>query len=70
MAGTTIKSRGYRGISNSVLRQLVIQLNAAIANLDTITAAMDADGGITGTTYGAMVTAAKIGDESGTAISA
>jgi hypothetical protein len=70
MAGTTVSTHGAVGASGSTLRELVKQLNAAIANLDTITAAMDLDGGITGTTYGAMVTASKIGDASGTAITA
>lgn len=70
MAGTTLKRRASYGLKESALRDVVIQLNAVIANLDTITAAMDLDGGITGTTYAAMVTAQKIGNESGTAVSA
>ena len=71
MAGTTLKRLDHvLGMPESAVRDLVIQMNAIIANLDTITAAMDADAGITGTAYGAMVTAQKIGNSSGTAISA
>jgi hypothetical protein len=70
MAGTAISTHGAVGASGSTLRELVKQLNAVIANLDTITAAMDTDGGITGTAFGAMVTASKIADAGGTAITA
>ena len=70
MAGTTIKTHGLVGAPESTLRELVKQLNALIANVDTITAAMDTDAGITGTAFAAMVTASKIGDASGTAITA
>ncbi len=70
MAGTTLKRSQKHGLVESPVRDLVIQLNALIANVDTITTAMDSDAGITGTGFAAMVTVQKIGNEAGTAISA
>lgn len=68
MSGTITKSR-ITAARDSDIEELLAQFNALVANLDTITAAMDADAGITGTGYAAMVTASKIGNEAGTAVS-
>lgn len=91
MAGTTLKRRKDRAPLGSIGRDLVIQLNAAIADVELIRAAvvatcvkLDLDGGgggVIGTDYEAQatvaaispagdLTAAKIGDEGGTVISA
>lgn len=84
MAGTTLKTHSFSGLTDSVERNLVIQLNKLVADLETLRAAyaatlakLDADAGVTDTNYVALntvlaasLTASKIGDESGTVISA
>lgn len=88
MAGTTLKRRPTFGVTEAVERDLVIQLNKLIDDVELIrlwavalTAKLDLDAGVTDSNYAAAatlvninaaskMTAAKIGDEAGTAISA
>lgn len=85
MAGTTLARQEHvLGPPESATRDLVIQLNALIADIELVRAGfaamlvkLDADGGVTGTDYVSLETvaaadllAAKIGDAAGTAISA
>jgi hypothetical protein len=87
MAGTTVRIRPI-GRTTSVTRQLVIEMNKLIADVELLRAAIvamavqiDADNGTIGTDYAAAatitaidtaaeLTAAKIGDDAGTAYSA
>jgi hypothetical protein len=88
MAGTTLKRRDTFGLNENVTKDLVIQVNKLIDDLELVRAAVkamavqiDADNGTIGTDYvaaatitaitdAATMTAAKIGNEAGTAISA
>ena len=88
MAGTTLKRREHYGGLESVTRDLVVQLNKFIDDIELVRAAvkatavkLDADAGVTDTDYAASatvaaitnagtMTAAKIGNEIGTAIAA
>lgn len=89
MAGTTLKRHDHvLGLPESATRDVVIQFNKLIDDIELIRAAvtatcvkLDADTGVTDTTYAAQATvlaidtagemlAAKIGDSAGTAISA
>lgn len=84
MAGTTVRRRGGLGLSESVVRQLVIEHNKLVDDLEALRAKyaaalakLDADGGVTDTNYvstqtvlAATLTAAKIGDDAGTAYTA
>jgi hypothetical protein len=56
----------------SDLRQLEVQFNALVTLLAAWAATMDADGGITATTFVSTLEAAvsKVGDSNGTAITA
>lgn len=82
MAGTAVEVR-RTGVAGSDVAQLAIQLNKAVTDLETLRAALDAvcdlldaDGGVTGTSYAstaavttaAAMTAAKL-NENGSAIS-
>lgn len=87
MAGTTVRIRPV-GRTGSALRQLTIEHNKLVADVELLRAAVvamavqiDADNGTIGTDYAAAatitaidtaaeLTAAKIGDDSGTAYSA
>ncbi len=83
MAGTTTSSRPT-AVAGSDLKDLIVQFQAVVDDLETLRAALDAvcdlldaDGGVTGTTYASTadvaaasaMTAAKIGDLTGTAVS-
>jgi hypothetical protein len=88
MAGTTLKRRDTFGLNENVTKDLVIQVNKLIDDLELVRAAVkamavqiDADNGTIGTDYvaaatitaitdAATMTAAKIGNSAGTAISA
>jgi hypothetical protein len=88
LAGTTLKRRPTFGLNENVQKDLVIQVNKLIDDLELVRAAVkamavqiDADNGTIGTDYVAAatitaitsastMTAAKIGNEAGTAISA
>jgi hypothetical protein len=88
MAGTTLKRTQKYGMTESVTRDLVIQFNKLVDDVELIrawatalTIKLDADAGVTDTNYAAAatmaaidtaaeLTAAKIGNEAGTAISA
>lgn len=86
MAGTTLERHGFIGQPESTLRDLVIQFNKLVADVELVRAAviiiaaqLDADGGVTDTDYEANVAtiataaellAAKIGDHAGTVVSA
>jgi predicted oxidoreductase len=88
MAGTTLKRRDTFGLPENAVRDLVIQMNKLIDDVELVRAAVkamavqiDADNGTIGTDYeaaagivaiatAATMTAAKIGDAGGTAISA
>jgi hypothetical protein len=88
MAGTTLKRRATFGVNENVQKDLVIQVNKLIDDLELVRAAVvamavqiDADNGTIGTDYAAAatitaitdaatMTAAKIGNSAGTAISA
>jgi hypothetical protein len=88
MAGTTLKRTQHFGQPESPVRDLVIQFNKLVGDVELIRAAVvamavqiDADAGTIGTDYAAAatitaidtaaeLTAAKIGNEGGTAISA
>jgi hypothetical protein len=88
LAGTTLKRRPTFGLNENVQKDLVIQVNKLIDDLELVRAAVkamavqiDADNGTIGTDYvaaatitaitdAATMTAAKIGNEAGTAISA
>jgi hypothetical protein len=88
MAGTTLKRRPTFNQPENAVRDLVIQMNKLIDDVELVRAAVkamavqiDADNGTIGTDYVAAatitaitdastMTAAKIGNEAGTAISA
>lgn len=88
MAGTTLKRSQHFGLTESPVRDLIIQMNKLIDDVELVRAAVkamavqiDADNGTIGTDYvaaatitaitsAATMTAAKIGNEAGTAISA
>jgi hypothetical protein len=88
LAGTTLKRRDTFGLNENVTKDLVIQVNKLIDDLELVRAAVkamavqiDADNGTIGTDYvaaatitaitdAATMTAAKIGNSAGTAISA
>lgn len=88
MAGTALKRRQSFGLTESPVRDLVIQMNKLIDDVELVRAAVkamaaqiDTDAGTIGTDYvaaatitaitsAATMTAAKIGNEGGTAISA
>lgn len=88
MAGTTLKRTQKHGLPESPVRDVIIQLNKLIDDVELVRAAvvatcvkLDADAGVTDTNYAAQatvaaiepatdLTAAKIGNEGGTAISA
>lgn len=88
MAGTTLKRRDTGGHTENMVRDLVIQFNKLVDDLELVRAAVkamavqiDADNGTIGTDYvaaatitaitsAATMTAAKIGNEAGTAITA
>lgn len=83
MAGTTTKSRRTQLAGNDV-NDLLIQFNKLVDDLETLRAAyaatlakLDADAGVTDTNYvslntvlAAGLTAAKIGNQAGTAVTA
>ena len=84
MAGTTLKRHDFGGHPENLVRDLVIQHNKLVDDLETLRAKyaaalakLDLDGGVTDTDYvstqtvlAATLTAAKIGNEAGTAITA
>lgn len=88
MAGTTLKRHDTFGLPENAVRDLVIQVNKMVDDIELIRTAVvamavqiDADNGTIGTDYeaaagivaiatAATMTAAKIGDSAGTAISA
>ena len=88
MAGTTLKRMQRFGGLESVERELVIQFNKFIDDIELVRAAvkatcvkLDSDGGVTDVDYATQatvtaitnagtMTAAKIGNEGGTAVSA
>lgn len=83
MAGTTTSSFDNLGISGNAVRQLVIEFNKLVDDMETLRAKyaavltkLDADAGVTDVNYSSLhtvaaatLTAAKIG-KNGTAISA
>jgi hypothetical protein len=67
MAGTTLKRRDTGGHTENMVRDLVIQFNKLIDDVELIRAAvtatcvkLDADGGVTDTNYAAQATVAAI----------
>lgn len=67
MAGTTLKRRDTAGVSENMVRDLVIQMNKLIDDVELIRAAvvatcakLDADAGVTDTNYAAQATVAAI----------
>lgn len=79
MAGTTTKSRDNAGQEQSALRELLIQHNKLVDDLEALRAAfatlvtkLNADAGVTDTNYAsvaaATLTGAKVGNLSGSAI--
>ena len=83
MAGTTTKSR-RTALRGADVNDLLIQFNKLVDDMETLRAAyaatlakLDADAGVTDANYvstntvlAASLTAAKVGDQAGTAISA
>lgn len=77
MAGTTTKSRGFLGHPSSYQRDMAIQLNKAVDDLDAlrtkvaaiITAAGTDIAAVAAVAAPAAITAAKVGNGEGTAIS-
>lgn len=67
MAGTTLKRHDFYGVTESPTRDLVIQFNKLVDDVELIRAAvvalatkLDADGGVTDTNYAAGATLAAI----------
>lgn len=77
MAGTTTKSRGFLGQPGSYQKDLTIQFNKAVADLDAlkakvaaiITAAATDIAAVAAVAAPASITAAKVGNADGTAVS-
>lgn len=67
MAGTTTKSRDNAGHEQGVLRDLVVQFNKLVDDLELLRSHVATGTGVTATAAAAL-TAAKIGNPSGTAI--
>lgn len=67
MAGTLVKARAVLGVQGSISRQMVIEHNKMVDDIELIRAAvvalatkLDADGGVTDTNYAAGATLAAI----------
>lgn len=84
MAGTTTSDKDIFGLAGG-LRSLVVNYNKLVTDVETLRAALDAvcdlldaDSGVNGTTYAATaavttaaaLTAAKVGNDQGTALTA
>lgn len=71
MASSIVSCRDSSGLPGSTERQVLKSLNTLIAAIDTLCAKLDADAGVTDTTYVSLVANlnSRIGDMSGTVIS-
>ena len=69
MAGTIKKVR-VTGRPGSDVYELSVQFNALVTKFDAVLAKLDADAGVTDTTYASLhgVTVCQIGDAAGTAV--